>query len=109
MEFGASADEAAEFEHEYSGDVHPRLPYSMAMAAYVIEKEMPVRLEDVLARRLRALFLDAEAAIEAAPRVAQLMASLQGHGADWVAAQVADFTALAREHYMVRGVPAAEA
>jgi len=101
MEFGATAGEAAAFEHEYSGEVHPRLPYSMAMAAYVIEEEMPVRLEDVLARRLRALFLDAEAAIEAAPRVAQLMASLQGHDAEWVALQVADFTALAREHYMV--------
>ena len=109
MEFGATADEVAEFEHEYSGDVHPRLPYNMAMAAYVIEKEMPVRLEDVLARRLRALFLDAEAAIEAAPRVAQLMASIQGHDADWVAAEVAQFTALAREHYMVHDTAGAEA
>ena len=101
MEFGATASEAAEYEAKYPGDLHPRLPYSMAMAAYTIDQEMPMRLEDVLARRLRALFLDAEAAIDAAPKVADLMAKLQGHDAEWATAQVKEFEALARQHYMV--------
>ncbi len=101
MEFGATAGEAAEYEAKYPGDLHPRLPYSMAMAAYAIDTEMPVRLEDVLSRRLRALLLDAQAAIDAAPKVAGLMADLQGHDAAWATAQVESFKALATEHYMV--------
>lgn len=101
MEFGASPSEAADYESKYPGDLHPRLPYSMAMAAYVIDNEMPVQLDDVLARRLRALFLDADAAIDAAPKVAALMAKLQDHDDAWVERQVAAFKALAREHYMV--------
>ena len=101
MEFGASADEAAEYEAKYPGILHPRLPYSLAMTAYVIENEMPVQLDDVLARRLRALLLDAEAAIDAAPTVAALMARLQNHDDAWVARQLESFTALAREHYVV--------
>ena len=40
-------------------------------------------VEDVLARRTRALFLNARAAMRAAPRVAQLMAAELGRGADW--------------------------
>jgi len=70
------------------------------MAAYGIENEMPVRLEDVLSRRLRALLLDARAAGEAAPRVAVLMAELQGRDPAWAVREAADFRRLA-ERYQV--------
>jgi glycerol-3-phosphate dehydrogenase len=49
----------------------------------------------VLARRTRALFLDARASIEAAPRVAGLLAAELGRDALWQDKQVADFRALA--------------
>ena len=48
-------------------------------------------VEDVLARRLRALFLNAKAAVEMAPRVAKLMAGELGYGSDWEARQVEEF------------------
>jgi glycerol-3-phosphate dehydrogenase len=53
-------------------------------------------VEDVLARRLRALFLNAPAAIEMAPRVAELMAGELGRDAAWNAAQVRAFNDVAR-------------
>jgi glycerol-3-phosphate dehydrogenase len=71
------------------------------MAAYTIDHEMPVRLEDVLSRRLRALLLDGRAAAEAAPEVASLMARLQGRDDAWVRAEVDAFRRLAEEHYLV--------
>ena len=40
-------------------------------------------VEDILARRTRALFLDARAAIEAAPAVADLLAHELGRSDDW--------------------------
>jgi glycerol-3-phosphate dehydrogenase len=94
-EFGATLEEAAHYESRYPGMLHPRLPYSTAMAAYVIDNEMPARLEDVLSRRLRALLLDARAAVHAAPEVADLMARLQGRSPAWAQEQVADFQRLA--------------
>jgi glycerol-3-phosphate dehydrogenase len=101
LELGATDAEIAAYEGRHPGQLHARLPYSLAMAAYAIDHEMPYRLEDVLARRLRALLLDARAATEAAPRVAALMATLQGRDDAWVRAEVAAFRRLAEEHYLV--------
>jgi glycerol-3-phosphate dehydrogenase len=45
----------------------------------------------VLARRTRGLLLDAQASIEAAPRVAALMAEEMGRSEQWQRDQVAAF------------------
>ena len=50
--------------------LHPRLPYRAGEVVWAARYEMARTVEDVLARRTRALFLDARAAIEAAPVVA---------------------------------------
>jgi len=52
-------------------------------------------VEDVLARRTRALLLDARASIEAAPTVAQIMAVELGCPEQWQREQTAAFTELA--------------
>ncbi len=57
-------------------------------------------VEDVLARRLRMLFLDAGAAIQAAPGVARLMATELGYDETWEKEQVLSFTKLAK-HYLL--------
>lgn len=108
LELGATDAEIADYEGRYPEALDPRLPYSLAMAAYVIDHEMPVKLEDVLSRRLRALLLDARAAIAVAPRVAALMATLQGRDDAWVTGEVAAFRQLAEAHYLL-GVPDAAA
>jgi glycerol-3-phosphate dehydrogenase len=94
-ELGASSQEVFEYEGRYTGALHPHLPYSCAMAAYVIDHEIPVNLDDVLSRRLRALLLDAQASVEAAPAVARLMAEKAGHEAGWVERQVKRYRDLA--------------
>lgn len=94
-ELGATPQEIFDYEGRYTGLLHPRLPYSSAMAAYVIDHEMPVNLDDVLSRRLRALLLDAEASVEAAPGVARLMAEKAGHDEAWVESQLQRYRDLA--------------
>lgn len=47
--------------------------YTLAQVVWAVRSEMAVTVEDVLARRLRLLFLDAAAAINAAPVVADIM------------------------------------
>ncbi|MBI2168852.1 MAG: glycerol-3-phosphate dehydrogenase/oxidase [Actinobacteria bacterium] len=51
----------------------PGLPYLKAEAVYAVRWEMAMTLEDVLARRTRALLLDREATAAAAPAVAALV------------------------------------
>src|SRR5690606_21172839 len=76
--------------------VHPRLALTRGEVAWFVRHEMARTVEDVLARRCRALLLDARAAAEAAPAVAQLLATALGHDDNWVAGQVQAFQALAR-------------
>jgi glycerol-3-phosphate dehydrogenase len=52
-------------------------------------------VDDVLARRSRALLLDARAALEAARAVAELMAVELGRDGAWVDAQTEEFSTLA--------------
>ena len=56
-------------------------------------------VEDVLARRVRILFVDARRAVQAAPRVAQLLAAELGYDEVWERAQVEQFTRLAEHYY----------
>lgn len=71
--------------------VHPRLPYCKAEIAWIAANEMPRTLEDMLARRTRALFLDARASAEAGPVVAGMMAKELGFGSDWIEKQLSEY------------------
>lgn len=75
--------------------VHPRLEYQKAEVVWQVRHEMARTVEDVLARRTRALFLDAKAAIEAAPVVAGIMAGELRRDGTWVAKATAEFRDLA--------------
>jgi glycerol-3-phosphate dehydrogenase len=98
--------EAAEIEALMSGRpelkqrLHPALPYVKAQVIWAVQNEMAITVEDVLARRLRALFLDATAAVEMAPEVAALMASVNGKDAVWQEQQVTAFKKMAK-HYIL--------
>lgn len=71
--------------------LNPRLPYTRAEVLWAVREEMAETVEDVLARRTRALFLDAKAAIETAPVVAEIMAAENGRDAAWIKTQLQQF------------------
>jgi glycerol-3-phosphate dehydrogenase len=75
--------------------LHPRLPYRAAEVIWAAREEAARTVEDVLARRTRALFLDARASLEAAPRVAALLAAELTHQEPWQSDQVGGFEELA--------------
>ena len=84
--------------------LHPRLPYRRGEVVWAARHELARTVDDVLARRTRALLLDARAAREAAPDVAALLAAELGHDAQWEADQVAAFDALA-SGYLLDATP----
>ncbi len=55
-------------------------------------------IEDVLARRTRILFLDAQAAIEAAPMVAEILALELKKSKAWQTQQIRDFKRVAKNY-----------
>jgi glycerol-3-phosphate dehydrogenase len=79
-----------------SEKLHPDFPYTMAEVVWAIKEEMAMTLEDVLARRLRLLFLDTRIAMEVAPPVARLMAIKMGKDAAWENQQVETFLQIAK-------------
>ncbi len=76
--------------------LHSRLPYRVCQVIWAIRHEYARTIEDILARRTRALLLDATASIEIAPRVARLMAAELGYGDGWQQQQIRDFLHLAQ-------------
>jgi glycerol-3-phosphate dehydrogenase len=75
----------------------PRLPYTGADVVYAARAEYARSVDDVLARRTRALFTDVAAARASAPLVARLLARELGHDEAWQSDQCAAFGAIARE------------
>lgn len=70
-------------------------PYVKLEVRLAVRLEMARTVEDVLARRLRILFLDAKAAMRMAPVVAALMASELQKDEEWKHEQVQTFLKLA--------------
>ena len=80
--------------------LHAALPYTGAEVVWAVSYEMARSVEDVLARRTRALFLNARAAEAMAPAVARLMADELGWDATRTAHETAAFVTLARGYQL---------
>ncbi|MGH9599369.1 MAG: FAD-dependent oxidoreductase [Terracidiphilus sp.] len=78
--------------------LHPALPYTAAEVVWAAREEMARTVEDALARRTRALFLNAGAAAEMAEQAASLLAAELDRDEEWVTAQVREFCALAEQY-----------
>lgn len=75
-------------------------PYTYAEIVWAVRNEMARTVEDVLSRRMRVLFLDAEAAISMAPVVADIMKDELKKDDTWKMEQVKTFTRLASEYLL---------
>ncbi len=90
---------------ELARQLHPDLPYLAAEVVWAARVEMARSVEDVLARRTRALFLNARAALQIAPQVASLLARELGRDDAWASRQVAGFQALASQYILEPVMP----
>ncbi|HVT47063.1 MAG TPA: glycerol-3-phosphate dehydrogenase/oxidase [Vicinamibacterales bacterium] len=100
----AYGSDAVEIQHLMREDptlatpLHAALPYTGAEVVWATREELARTVEDVLARRTRALFLNARAAVAMAPAVAALMAPMLGRDDAWPREQVRAFTELAQQY-----------
>ncbi len=78
--------------------LHPSLPYIKAEVIHAARHEMCRTVEDFLARRVRALFLNAGAAQEMSYAVAELLAGQLGLSRTWQEEQVRLFKELSQQY-----------
>ncbi len=88
-------------ESANSEKLHLDLPYTREDVVRAVREEMARTVEDVLARRTRALFLNVKAAIEFASEVAEIMAKEIGMDKKWVERQLEDVGETAKS-YQIR-------
>ena len=83
---------------ELGKSLDPKLPYTRAEILWICRNEMPLRVEDVLARRTRSLFLNARASAGIASEVAGLMAKEFGFDQNWQKEQVESYYELVKNY-----------
>lgn len=75
----------------YGEKLSEKYDYTVAEVIWAVREEMALTVDDVLARRVRLLFVDAAEARKAAPRVAEIMAAELGKDSNWINSQLDDF------------------
>ncbi len=86
---------------EWQERLHPELEIQAGEVVWAVREEMARTVEDFLGRRSRALFLNARAAVEIAPRAASIMAAELGKTPEWEQQQIHQVTELARNYFMM--------
>ncbi|KAB7528919.1 FAD-dependent oxidoreductase [Flagellimonas olearia] len=99
--YGADAIGIAQLKKDHpdwNHPLHPKFPFTVAEVIWAVRHEMARTVDDILARRLRILFLNARAAIELAPKVAEIMAGEMGKDQEWINTQIKDFQNIAKNY-----------
>ena len=85
---------------ELGETLHARLPFTRAEIIWAIRFEMARTVEDILARRVRTLFLDARATLEIIPLVAKILATELDKDSMWEQQQINEFTKIANQYVL---------
>lgn len=102
--YGSNAkliQDLAKADPQLAARIHPDFPNVMAEVAWAVRNEMALKIEDILSRRVRMLILDAQAALDSAEKVVNLMASELGRDEAWIEAELIDFRNVA-EKYLIK-------
>ena len=82
----------------FSEKIHFNYSYTKAELLWFVSNEMAITVEDILARRTRLLYLDAKAAMEAAPMVVKTLAFFNDKDALWEKEELDKFNDLAKNY-----------
>mgnify|MGYP002477996421 CR=1 FL=1 len=100
--YGSDAEKISELiasDEKFAQKIHEDLPYRVGEIVWATRFEMARTVEDALARRTRALFLNARAALSAAPLTAKIMAEQLGTDEAWQKEQLEKFNETA-QHFI---------
>jgi glycerol-3-phosphate dehydrogenase len=101
--YGSDSDKILALQNEkpeYAEKLHPDFDFTVAEVVWAVREEMAVTVEDILARRVRALYLNARASIVMAPKVANILALVLRKDDLWINLQIEKFTNLAHGYIL---------
>jgi glycerol-3-phosphate dehydrogenase len=101
--YGSDQEKIIQLQKEnrnYAEKLHKSLDFTIGEVVWAVRNEMARTVDDVLARRARALFLDAKASIAMAPKVAEIMAKELQKNKKWEEQQVQEYTEMAKSYVM---------
>ncbi len=75
-----------------------KFDYTVAEVIWAVREEMARTVDDVLARRVRMLYIDSKEAVNVAPKVAAIIAKELGYDKTWEEQQIKDFTTIASNY-----------
>jgi glycerol-3-phosphate dehydrogenase len=84
----------------YEKKLHDAFDFTVGEVVWAVREEMARTVDDVLARRVRALYLDARASIEMAPAVAAIMAEELKKDKNWENQQTHKYTEMAKAYIL---------
>ncbi len=96
--YGSAYKILQSYEEDFDRLLSSKYVYNYAQVRYAIEYEQALSLDDVLARRIRLLFLDPQVCILIAKEVAIYMAKLLKKDVSWIDNQVEEFTKIAQNY-----------
>ncbi|MCU0462006.1 MAG: glycerol-3-phosphate dehydrogenase/oxidase [Bacteroidales bacterium] len=99
--YGSDQAEIIKLEKEnasFGQKLHKDYEFTAGEVVWAVRKEMARTVDDVLARRVRALYLDARASIEMATKVAAIIAEELNRDKIWEKQQVQEYTELAKAY-----------
>jgi glycerol-3-phosphate dehydrogenase len=95
--YGQDRSRMEDIGHKTYGDnrfLSESLGIEKAQVSWAVREEMARTLEDVLARRTRALFLDAKESLRIAPEAVKIMVSELGQDPQWIITQLDKYNQL---------------
>ena len=98
--YGTDIEKILKLDDAGNDSLSNQLHLTKNQISWAVREEMAMTVEDVLARRSRALFLNAEATLALAPKVAQIIAEEAGHDQEWIDQQLKEFNAIAQNYLL---------
>jgi glycerol-3-phosphate dehydrogenase len=101
--YGSDLDELLKMQGEnpsWAEKLNADSDFTTGEVIWAVRKEMARTVDDVLARRVRVLYLDARQSIALAPKVAEVMAAELDRDKNWVRQQVDEYIEMAKGYVM---------
>jgi glycerol-3-phosphate dehydrogenase len=101
--YGSDKEEIIRLQQEnpaFGEKLHMDFDFTVGEVVRAVRNEMAMTIDDVLARRVRALYLDATASIAMAPKVATIMASELHKDKKWEEQQIREYTEMAKAYVL---------
>jgi glycerol-3-phosphate dehydrogenase len=101
--YGSDQDEILRLQKDnpaYREKLHKDFDFTIGEVVWAVRKEMARTVDDVLARRVRALYLDARASLTMAPKVAAILAEELHKDKNWEEKQVNEYKEIAKAYIL---------